>query len=364
MRAIKVLQTIPLRAFLAGAVAFLLGVLPGHAMDTLTVGLVTPVSISQAPFFMGTDLGYFKAEDIEYELLTFNGTGTLVPQLSAKRVDIGYPNPDFLILARQPGKDYLPVRFFYNVARESVWEITVLASSKAQTLADLKGAKLGVFTLSQGSIPITRAMFSDHNIKIGQDIELIAVGGAITSAQALNAGRVDALNVFDVVNATMAASGTKLRQLPMDQKYRALFSNGYVAHDDTIKAKGKQLAAFGRAWTKSAIACNTNIDACVRSFWRHNPTLKTAGNETDQLPKQASILRSRMEKLMAFQAMEKHQFGAYTDEAWRNFITLLHEQKQIASTDIKLDTLYTGEFVKDFNNFDFESVKIAAKALQ
>src|SRR5689334_7401884 len=82
------------------------------AADKLTVGLVTPISITSAPFSFGKELGFYKEENIEVELLPFNGTGTLVPQMTAKRVDIGYPNPDFLILARQPGKDHLPLRFF------------------------------------------------------------------------------------------------------------------------------------------------------------------------------------------------------------------------------------------------------------
>ena len=299
------------------AIAFVASFTATQAAEKLTIGLVTPVSISQAPFAIGSELGFFEAEGIEYEFIPFNGTGTLVPQMTAKRLDIGYPNPDFLILARQPGRDYLPLRFFYNVARESVWEITVLADSKAKTLADLKGTKLGVFTLSQGSIPITSAMFKDHDIEIGKDIELVAVGGAATSAQAINAGQIGALNVFDVVNATIEASGTKLRRLPLDQKYRALFSNGYIVHDDAITAKSKQLAAFGRAWTKSTIACDANLEGCVKSFWRAYHTLKPSGDEKQQLDNQIIVLRSRMEKLMAFQAVELRQFGAYTDQGWQ-----------------------------------------------
>ncbi len=331
------------------------------AADKLTIGLVTPISITSAPFSFGKELGFYKEEDIEVELLTFNGTGTLIPQMTAKRVDIGYPNPDFLILARQPGKDHLPLRFFYNVARQSIWEISVPAASKFQSLKDLKGTRLGVFTLSQGSIPITRAMFKDIGLEVGKDIELIAVGAAATAAQALNGKQVDALNVFDTVNAAIETSGTPLRKLPIDQKYLSLFSNGYIAHEDTIKAKGVQLAKFGRAWTKSVIACNANYEACVQAFWREFPNQKPASDADKQLPVQISVLRARQDK-MAIADPAKVKFGTYSEQDWRNFIQLLHDNGQIATKDIDVGSLYTNDLVAQFNAFDAAAIIAKAKA--
>lgn len=334
---------------------------PVLAADKITVGLVTPVSLTSAPFTFGEQLGYFREEGIEVELLPFNGTGTLVPQMTAKRIDVGYPNPDFLILARQPGKDYLPLRFFYNVARESIWEITVPAASPYQSLRDLKGTKMGVVTLSQGSIPITRAMFKDIGLEIGKDVELIAVGSGATVAQALNGKQVEVLNVFDTINGAVEASGVKLRRLPMDKKYLNLFSNGYIAHDDTLKTRGKQLAAFGRAWTKSVVACDAAMDSCMRSFWKAYPTQKPQGDADQALATQVTILKSRMSKLTAFEGPDR-QYGAYPEQAWRDFIGLLHEQGQIANADIQLNTLYTNELVPEFNKFDAAKVVADAKA--
>lgn len=339
-----------------------LGPAPSSAADKLTIGLVTPISITTAPFSFGKELGFYKEEDIEIDLLPFNGTGTLVPQMTAKRVDIGYPNPDFLILARQPGKDHLPLRFFYNVARQSVWEITVPAASKYQSLKDLKGTRLGVFTLSQGSIPITRAMFKDVGLEVGKDVELIAVGAAATAAQALNGKQVDALNLFDTINATLETSGTPLRKLPIDGKYLSLFSNGYIAHEDTIKAKASQLAKFGRAWTKSVIACDANREACVQAFWREYPNQKPSSDADKQLPLQVSVLRARLEKLSVEGDPSKPKFGVYSEQVWRNFIELLHDNGQIATKDIDLNSLFTNEFVDQFNAFDAAAVVAKAKA--
>ena len=62
------------------------------------------MTLSQAPMVAAKQLGYFKEEGLDVELMGFKGTGTLIPQMLAKRVDIGYPNPDTLIISRAPGR--------------------------------------------------------------------------------------------------------------------------------------------------------------------------------------------------------------------------------------------------------------------
>ncbi len=38
---------------------------------------------------------------------------------------------DVLMISRQPGKDPLPIKYFYNATRESAWEFVVLADSQS-----------------------------------------------------------------------------------------------------------------------------------------------------------------------------------------------------------------------------------------
>lgn len=110
--------------------------LPAHAASTkLVYGNVTEMTLSQAPMVAAKRLGYFKAEGLEVELMGFKGTGTLIPQMLAGRVDIGYPNPDTLIISREPGKEHLPLKFFYNMTRSSGWEFVVPAEFPAENPA-------------------------------------------------------------------------------------------------------------------------------------------------------------------------------------------------------------------------------------
>ena len=92
-----------------------------HAQTKVVFGTVTSVTLSIGVIVAAKHLGFFKDEGLEVEIVSFNGTATLLPQMNAKRVQFGYPNPDVMILSRAPGKDPLPLKFFYNATRESAW---------------------------------------------------------------------------------------------------------------------------------------------------------------------------------------------------------------------------------------------------
>ena len=62
-----------------------------------------------------------------------------------------------MIKSRQKGRDYLPIKFFYNWMRSSVWEFAVLADGPIRSLQDLKGKKLGINYRGAGNIPQTKA---------------------------------------------------------------------------------------------------------------------------------------------------------------------------------------------------------------
>ena len=217
-------------------------------------GTVTSVTLSLGVITAAKQLGFFKEEGLDVDIVAFNGTGTLLPQMTAKRVHVGYPNPDVLIVSRQPGKDPIPLKFFYNATRESAWEFVVLNDSPIKALNDLKGKKLGVGALTFGNIPITKAMFKE----IGADVELVPVGVGAPAFLAFREKKVDGLNLFDSQHATLEVQGTVIRRLAMPQKYKSLFSNGFVAHEDTIKENPKMLAGFGRAIAKTSVFCEVN----------------------------------------------------------------------------------------------------------
>lgn len=334
---------------------------PAQAQTKLVYGNVTSVTLSQGVIIAAKALGFFKEEGIELEIVEFNGTGTLLPQMTAKRVHIGYPNPDVLMISRQPGKDPLPIKYFYNATRESAWEFIVPADSPIKDLKDLKGKKIGVGALSFGNIPITKAMFKEF----GFEAELLPVGVGAPAFLAFREKKVDALNLFDSQHATMEVQGTAIRRLEMPKKYKDLFSNGFVAHEDMIRDDPKTLAAFGRAIAKTSVFCEANRAACVKAFWTLYPNQKpTSGDEATNIRNGIKIMAARFDKYLDFDNQKQRRWGEFPAQAWKDFATTLFEGGQLSTKDIAVESCYTNALVPEINRFDTAAIVARAKAAQ
>jgi NitT/TauT family transport system substrate-binding protein len=336
------------------------------AQEKVKFGTGSAISLTSAPLTTAIGMGFFKEEGLEVEVIPFKaGSGVLIPQIANKSVLIGFPTADVMVIARQPGRDYLPLKFFYNMTRTSIYEVVVLDNSPVKQLSDLRGKKIGVGGLTWGSIPIAKAMFKEEGIEVGKDLELIAVGQGAAAYQSLTSGRIEALYLFDVPHAELESMGTKIRRVPIKDKFNSLGSNSLMAHEDTIKNQGKTLVRFGRAIAKGTIACDANTPAAVKMFWNYYPELKpTQGSEEEKMAHATKVVRVRLERMLSFPSGSRKNFGEFPAEMWKTYVEVMYAGGQISTPNIPVDSMYTNEFVQEFNQFDIAAVVRAAKALK
>lgn len=335
------------------------------AQEKIVVGQATATSLTFGPVFAAIELGFFKEENLELDFKNFSGASVLIPQVANKSVTIGFPGPDPLILSRQPGRDPLPVQFFYNAARQSIWQFLVLEDSPIKTLKDMQGKKIGVGALANANVPITRAMLAELGMTMTKDYSFLAIGVGAPAFRATQNKDVDVYNTFDTNIAAFENTGIKLRRVPQDQKYLDLFSNGFAAHIDTIKDKPQIVVGFGRAFTKGLIVCEVNPDFCVKNFYKHNPTLRPQGVSDEEALKQGRhILASRMSSYLAFPKGGKRTFGVYSEKSWKEFVTALHKGGELSTDNIDVSTLYTNKFASEFIRFDEAALRKQAEALK
>lgn len=351
-----------MRRFALLAVLLLALVQPAAAQDRVTYGTASRVGLANAAMYMAEVMGFFRENNIALETVQFDGTGVLLPQIANKRITVGYPIPDLLILSHDTGRDPLPMQFFYNVTRVYNWEIVVLEGSPIRSLADLRNKRIGVISLSTGNVPVTRAMLRAAGIDPAREVEIIAVGQGPAAVNAFRNGQIDALNQFDVVHSQIAVSGTPIRRLPMPEAYRLISGNSFAAHNDTIRDNPDLLRRFGRAYTMGLVACEANPEGCVRLSWQLHPTLRPTGGE--RLEDQVRIMLDNLASKIPPGAVGERRWGAFDAQGWRTNMEILRENGQLRRTDIPLDRLYTDAFVADFGRFDAQAVIARARALQ
>jgi len=349
----------------AALVAGSAGASRAWALDEVVVGLPTNINPGQANLTASMELGFFAEEGMKVKLQDFQGASIVISQVGAKAILIGSGGGDPLVVANQPGKDRVPVKFFYNQSREYVWEFVVPPDSPINSLADLKGKKIGVGSLSNSHIPATRLIMKENGLELTKDYQLVAISIGGPAFRALMDGQVAAYNTWTGNIATFEAFGTKLKRLAIPPRFKNIFTIGYFAHEDTIKAKPEMLAAFGRAATKGTMVCEIAVDWCIKNFWKYYPNLKPReGTEEENVKRQGYVMQQGMKSMFAFPEGEPRQFGKYPDGAWKSFIDILHEGGAISTADVDPNSFYTNEFVPKMNDFDAAAIQAKARTLK
>ena len=345
-------------ACLAAAVA----PLGAQARDKFVFAWPSAINSGVAPLTFAAQLGYFDKENLEVPIQVLTGSGVIIPQLMAGNVQGAYSSLEPLVIARQPGKPDYPLVFAYNYLRRSVWEFAVLDDSPIKSLADVKGGTIGVLALSSGNIFLTRAMVEQQGVA-WTDVKLLSVGTGAAAFDALKTRQIQVLNLFDTAHVRVEQAGTKIRRLPVPAEFDGLSSHGISVTQKLMKDNPGLVARFGRALTKGTLACNANLDACVRSYWAAYPALKpTPAAEADTLRKEKEVLAVRMKNLLYMRPGDNAQMGAFSDLDWTKLIGALKQGGEISVTNLPLNTLYTNALVAEYNKFDANEVMAQAKA--
>jgi ABC-type nitrate/sulfonate/bicarbonate transport system substrate-binding protein len=138
------------------------------------------------PFWIAERNGYFKDENIDATLSIGGRTGELTDQLRNGTAHIHIGGPDgVLIDATKSG----PLRILAGVVRRPpLW---LIAKPSIKSFADLRGANIGVLSLTEGSSKLLLKMARAAGIN-PNDFKLTPVGGAPDRHVLLKQGKIDA----------------------------------------------------------------------------------------------------------------------------------------------------------------------------
>jgi NitT/TauT family transport system substrate-binding protein len=314
-----------------------------------------------APFAMAQEMGLFRKENINFNVVVLQGSGVIIPQLLNGSIFTAYATPDPLIISRQPDKPNFEIKFVYNAVRNSIWEIVVLDGSNVHTVKDLAQKKIGVGALTWGNVPMTKAILQQSGVGLNS-VQFVAVGAGVPAFEAIRRGQIDALNLFDVQHAALAAQGTKIRLVPFPPQFAGVSSHGLPVTNKMIRERPDLVARFGRAVAEGTIACDANPDGCLRAYWKQFPDQKPEVTDTAAVARELSFVRTRLSNMIAFDSGEPHKYGVYKEKDWTTLIASLRLGEQLDNSQINISSLYTNEFASEYNRFDADEIVKAAKA--
>jgi NitT/TauT family transport system substrate-binding protein len=222
--------------------------LTAHAADILRVGKSIGAAFTYVPLDVGVSEGLFQKQGLDVEVYNFGGAAKQTQAMTAGSVDIGLGSSTAMALTLK-GAPMLAV----GVIANSVANIGILVSrdSPINTLADLKGMKIGITT--SGSL--TDWMLRELNLSQGwgrDGAHAVAIGSSrVGNIAALKTGSIDAL-IDDYSTVFDERSGKELRLLAKASTFSRDFVREVIfATDTAIKERPDVLRRFVKGWLES-----------------------------------------------------------------------------------------------------------------
>ena len=194
------------------------------AADTKIIyNLTSPTpTVAEAPHAsVPAVLGLWKEAGLDVEVNPTSGSTQAVQLVTAGTSNFTMATVEPLIIGKQKGAKLVAI---YNHVREPIYTVAVTTDSPIKTLAEVKGKRLGVLSLSSGAVPFTKAMLASVGIEPERGVTWLPTGIGQQSVHAVKSGQVDAIAYWDWAYAIMENAGLQFRHFTTDETKNVLAS--------------------------------------------------------------------------------------------------------------------------------------------
>ena len=315
-------------------------------MDIVVQSGAPVPNITDLPLYVGQEAGFFTDEGLRVKVQYGNG-GSLAAQLaSSGQVQISTNTFEPNIIGYSQG---LHGKVFFQVNQKLTYYIAVLDSGDIRSVADLKGATIGVASKGSTALPIAEIMLKRAGVD-PKSVTFLPVGVGTPAAAALNNGTVKALALWNGAFAAIEAAGTKLREL-RDPELKEYGNGGTWTSDKFIAEHRDAVAKYARALAKSLVLIRDYPEVSAQMYFAVNPEARKLGLEavTTQI------------KYVGRDFSQTRPLGEMNLANEEKLIQLFSEAQGVSNPP-KATDIMTNDFIKEANNFDDGKVAAAAKS--
>jgi NitT/TauT family transport system substrate-binding protein len=323
-----------------------------QAQPLTKVTVMQPImsyDVRYAPWAIAQKNGYFAQEGLDVDLPLTKGSLIVVQQLINGGAVYGILPPDAVTIANSKGAN---LKFFYSFTTKNPFPMAVLDDSKVKSLNDLRGKKIGVFSLSAVQFYIVQAIMKSAGMDKDKDYTLIDVGSGPAALVALQRGDVDAIAEDIIIYGGFNNRGVKFRYLTSPQVEK-VFAWGLLSTDENLKKNPQQAVAIARGLTKGRIACEADTRKCIEAYFAQYPNAKPQGVDTETAIKEQETI---LKQFLAFSAKPDGEWGSYPAGSWDAVMTYLTGSSLIPAP-VDQARMVTSDLLKDINKFDPASIK-------
>ncbi len=229
----------------------------GKAPEKLKMASWSKPITEQTNLYHAEEKGWFKEKGIDFEFVPGAGGGDAIKNILSGQADIAFTDPGSLYFAMDKGEKF---KVIYNIYPQNVFNIVSLQDKNIKEPKDLKGKKIGVYSLASG----TR-----HNLLVAlnqaglteKDVTIVETG--VANFAPLMQGQVDATAATDTGLYDAKLKGLGDVNVLEVKNILNVPADIFVVTEETFAKKKDLLVRFLEVYKRSAEWMIQNPDAAA-----------------------------------------------------------------------------------------------------
>ncbi len=189
----------------ASVAAPLLWAQPRLEKTRISIAVEGKAALYYLPLTIAEQLGYFKAEGLEVEINDFASGSLALQTVVSGSADLVSGAYEHTISLQSRGQTFQAF-VLQGRAPAIAMGISLKALPHYQSVADLKGKKIGLSALGSSTHTVASLMLARAGLRVG-DVSFIGVGSAAGALSALRSGQIDAISNVEPVMTMLEQKG-------------------------------------------------------------------------------------------------------------------------------------------------------------
>jgi NitT/TauT family transport system substrate-binding protein len=198
------------------------------------------------PLLVDEDKGFYRAQGLVLSYVPGAGGGDAIRNILSGQADVAFTDPGSLFAALDKGEK---LRAIYDIYPQNVFNVVSLKKAGIRTPADLKGKRIGVYSLASGTRQNLQVLL--HQAGLTESDVTVVVTGLLNFAPLLQ-GQVDATAATDTGLLVGRRRGLTDIDVLEVGRYLAVSSDLFVVREETYRQRKDVLRRFVRAYRDAA----------------------------------------------------------------------------------------------------------------
>lgn len=234
---------------------------------TIAVAGTSFLDISYYSLLLPTILGYWEEEGLSADVFPVPSSSDAIQQLVLGNIDFAQVAGAAIIQSNADRN--LPVRtLITNFALG--WGLAVRADGPIQSASDLRGATVGIVSVSTGGVSLVRSFVNRSGLDPDRDITLVATGVGAQPLLALQNNQVQALMYWSSALVGFQNMDENIRIIK-DPTWAEMPDYSFATSLQIIESRPDVVEGISRGIAKAMVFAEANPECVRQLYWRAFP---------------------------------------------------------------------------------------------